>query len=65
MSETLPLKEMTIHEKLAAMEAVCEDDLARSPECIESPVWHEEALNEGRSEFQMQRLDFEDWETAK
>ena len=48
MSETLPLKEMTIHEKLAAMEAVCEDDLARSPECIESPVWHEEALNEGR-----------------
>lgn len=65
MSETLPLKEMTIHEKLAAMEAVCEDDLARSPECIESPVWHEEALNEAVSEFQMQRLDFEDWERAK
>jgi len=47
MSKTLPLKEMTLHEKLAAMEALWED-LARSPECIESPVWHEEVLNERR-----------------
>jgi hypothetical protein len=33
MSKTLPLKEMTLHEKLAAMEALWED-LARSPESL-------------------------------
>ena len=47
MSKTLPLKEMTLHEKLAAMEALWED-LACSPESIESPAWHEEILDERR-----------------
>jgi hypothetical protein len=43
-------KEMTLHEKLAAMEALWED-LARSPESIESPAWHEEVLDEHRQRF--------------
>jgi Putative addiction module component len=47
MSKSLPLKEMTLHEKLAAMEALWED-LARSPESIESPAWHEEILLDER-----------------
>lgn len=65
MSETLPLKEMTIHEKLAAMEAVCEDDLARSPDVLNHLFGTRRPSMKAVSEFQMQRLDFEDWETAK
>ena len=64
MSKTLPLKEMTLHEKLAAMEALWED-LARSPESIESPAWHEEVLDERRQRTADGKVRFEDWETAK
>ncbi len=64
MSKTLPLKEMTLHEKLAAMEALWED-LARSPESIESPAWHEEVLDERRQRIADGKARFENWETAK
>ena len=64
MSKSLPLKEMTLHEKLAAMEALWED-LARSPECIESPAWHEEMLDERRQRIADGKARFENWETAK
>jgi len=36
MTMNLPLKEMTLQEKLAAMELLWED-LARSPESVETP----------------------------
>jgi hypothetical protein len=36
---------MTLQEKLAAMESLWED-LARTPEAIESPAWHKEVLEE-------------------
>ena len=45
MATKLPLHEMTIQEKLAAMEALWED-LSRSPEAIESPKWHREILDD-------------------
>ena len=64
MSKSLPLKEMTLHEKLAAMEALWED-LARSPESIESPAWHEEVLDERRQRIADGKARFEHWETAK
>jgi Putative addiction module component len=64
MSKILPLEEMTLHEKLAAMEALWED-LARSPEAIESPAWHEEILDERRQQIADGKARFEDWETAK
>jgi hypothetical protein len=64
MSKLLPLKEMTLHEKLAAMEALWED-LSRSPESIESPAWHEEVLDERRQRIADGKARFEDWETAK
>jgi hypothetical protein len=64
MSKILPLEEMTLHEKLAAMEALWED-LARSPEAIESPAWHEEILDERRQQIAAGKARFEDWETAK
>ena len=64
MSKTLPLKEMTLHEKLAAMEALWED-LARSPQSIESPAWHEEVLDERRQRIADGNARFADWETAE
>jgi len=64
MATKLPLHEMTIQEKLAAMEALWED-LSRSPEAIESPEWHREILDERRQRFADGTSRFEDWETAK
>jgi hypothetical protein len=64
MSKSLSLKEMTLHQKLAAMEALWED-LARSPESIESPAWHEEVLDERRQRISDGKARFENWETAK
>ena len=64
MSMNLPLKDMTFHEKLAAMELLWED-LARSPESIESPTWHKDTLDERRQRIVEGKAQFMDWETAK
>jgi hypothetical protein len=64
MSKTLPLEEMTIHEKLAAMELLW-DDLARVPESVDSPVWHEDILDERRRRVAEGNAQFTEWETAK
>ena len=64
MSIKLPLHEMTIQEKLAAMESLWED-LSRTPEAIESPEWHKEILDERRQRFADGTAHFEDWENAK
>ena len=45
----LPIKDMTLQEKLAAMELLWED-LTRSPESFESPDWHKDILEERRRE---------------
>lgn len=45
MPVNLPLKDMSLHEKLSAMESLWED-LTRTPEVIESPAWHKEILDE-------------------
>ena len=64
MATKLPLHEMTIREKLAAMEALWED-LSRSPETIESPEWHKEVLDERGQRVADGTAHFEDWEKAK
>ena len=64
MPVTLPLKEMTLQEKLAAMESLWED-LSRTPEAIESPAWHKEILDERRQRIAEGKARFVDWETAK
>ena len=61
---TLPLKEMTLQEKLAVMESLWED-LARSPEAIESPAWHKDILDERRQRLAEEKSRFIDWQTAK
>lgn len=64
MPVTLPLKEMTLEEKLAAMESLWED-LARTPEAVESPAWHKDILDERRQRVAEGKSRFVDWETAK
>jgi hypothetical protein len=64
MSKILPLKEMTLHEKIAAMELLWED-LAGSSEPIESPAWHKDVLDERRLRIAEGEAQFIDWETAK
>ncbi len=64
MPTNLPLKEMTLEEKLAAMESLWED-LARSPEAVESPAWHKEVLDERRQRVANGKARFVDWDKAK
>ena len=64
MSLNLPIKDMTLQEKLAAMELLWED-LARSPESVESPDWHKDILDERRGRVAEGKARFVDWETAE
>jgi len=64
MSFNLPLKAMSLQEKLAAMESLWED-LAHTPEAIESPAWHKDILDERRQRLAEGQSRFIDWETAK
>ena len=64
MSIKLPLDEMTLQEKLTAMESLWED-LSRSPGIIEVPNWHKEVLEERRQKVADGTARFTDWETAK
>ena len=60
----LPLKDMSLREKLSAMESLWED-LAGTPENIESPAWHKDILEERRQRITEGSSRFIDWETAK
>ncbi len=64
MSIKLPLKDMTLREKLAVMESLWED-LAKTPEAIESPAWHKTVLDERRQRVADGTARFVDWEAAK
>jgi len=64
MPFNLPLKDMNLHEKLSAMESLWED-LARTPEGVESPAWHKDILDERRQRVGDGASRFTDWETAK
>lgn len=64
MPVTLPLKEMTLQEKLAAMESLWED-LTRTPEAVELPAWHKDILDDRRQRLAEGKSRFVDWETAK
>ena len=64
MSVHLPLKDMTLQEKLEAMEALWQD-LAGGAEPVESPDWHKETLDGRRQRVAEGQAHFADWETAK
>ena len=64
MAKTLPLEEMTLQEKLAAMELLW-DDLGRCPESVESLAWHKDIVDERHQRVAEAEAQFVDWETAK
>ncbi len=64
MPFNLPLKDMSLHEKLSAMESLWED-LARIQDAVESPAWHKDLLDERRQRLADGTSRFIDWETAK
>ena len=64
MSVNIPLHEMTLHEKLALMELLWED-VARTPEAVESPAWHQTTLDERQQRLNAGKSRCSDWETAK
>jgi Putative addiction module component len=64
MAANFPLHEMSLEEKLQAMEALWED-LSREPDRIESPTWHQDVLRETESRVESGEATFSDWEKAK
>jgi hypothetical protein len=64
MSVNLRLNEMSLEEKLQAMEALW-DDLSRQPDDIHSPIWHQDALKDTEERVQSGEATFSDWERAK
>ena len=64
MARTLSLKEMTLQEKLAAMESLWAD-LTGSAKSIKSPSWHKQILTERRKRIANGKARFIDWDTAK
>ena len=64
MNAMLPLKEMTVREKLAVMESLWED-LTRTPEKFPSPAWHKDILDGRRARVASGKAKFIEWESAK
>ena len=60
----LPLNEMTVEEKLQAMEMLWEN-LSQNEDNIPSPAWHEEVLREREAALERGEDEPEDWEVAK
>ncbi len=64
MPYTLPPDEMTLEEKLQAMEAIWED-LSRRPDDVPSPAWHGEVLRERQRQLDAGETHFIPWEQAR
>lgn len=64
LAQALPLSEMSIEEKLQAMEALWED-LSCNAAALESPAWHEEVLCDRDRRIEAGETSFMDWEQAK
>ena len=64
MSISIPLQDMTVEEKLQAMESLW-DDLCARPGQVPSPAWHGDVLTEREAASQRGDEQFEDWEAAK
>lgn len=64
MQGTIEIKHLSREEKLRVMEAIWED-LSREDEEVESPGWHQEALQETESRLSSGREKIVDWQAAK
>ena len=64
MNVTLPLKEMTIAEKIGIMEEIW-SDLSNSGKGYSTPAWHDRILEERARLAESGKVGFTDWDTAK
>lgn len=64
MISTLPLKKMSIQDKISTMESIWED-LCRNAGDIASPEWHKDVLKEREKKLKCGADSFVDWEDAK
>jgi hypothetical protein len=60
----MPLKTMSVEEKLQAMESLW-DDLCANAESMASPAWHEDVLAKRDNRQERGEDESEDWEAAK
>jgi hypothetical protein len=63
MATELQLDQMTLEEKLRAMEALW-DDLCRR-DAVPVPQWHKDVLDHRQRLIDEGKAEFIDWETAK
>jgi putative addiction module component (TIGR02574 family) len=64
MAIVLPLNEMTVEEKLQALEAIW-DDLSRNAQNLPSPAWHKELLEARLRDVEEGRDKFYPWEEVR
>lgn len=64
MAVTIPIDEMTVSEKIAAMEAIWES-LSAEPANVPSPPWHGDTLAEREERVRSGNASFQDWEECK
>ena len=64
MADTIEIKHLSREEKLRVMEAIWED-LSREEEQVESPEWHQAALEETDRRLQSGEESVVDWNEAK
>ena len=64
MANTIPLENMSVEEKLQAMESLW-DDLCSKAAGVSSPAWHEDLLAERDAMQKRGDDEFEDWAAAK
>jgi hypothetical protein len=64
MTVEIPLEQMTVEEKLRAMELIWEN-LRRDEKNIPVPQWHRDLLGEREKLIAEGKAHFEDWESAK
>lgn len=64
MEAALPLDQMSVAEKIRAMEAIW-DDLRRLDSEVDSPPWHGEVLAARQSRFDRGETSVVDWSEAK
>jgi hypothetical protein len=64
MSTTLQIDQMTLEEKLRAMEELW-DDLCRHEHAVPVRQWQKDLLDERERQIEKGESQFIDWETAK
>jgi hypothetical protein len=63
MAVDLPLAQMSVDDKLQAMEQLWAD-LSKDPAQVVSPAWHGDVLRSRREQVQQGKASFQSWDAA-